>query len=210
MTHDSSRPDFWETRYKSQVTPWDAGRVQQAFVSFAGRLTAGSRVLIPGCGSAYEAYFLAEHGFDVLAIDFSDAAVDAARSKLARFPNIVRRADFFEFEPGALFDVIYERAFLCALPPRMWASFADRVANLLQPSGQLAGYFYYDESVKGPPFGSNPEQLEHLLSPHFELIEDDDVDDSIPIFAGKERWQVRRRRNSHYKNPSHVNEALQT
>ena len=196
MAQDSSRPDFWETRYRNHVTPWDAGRVQHALVSFAGRLKAGSRVLIPGCGSAYEAYFLAENGFDVLAIDFSDAAVDAARSNLACFPNIVRLADFFEFEPDALFDVIYERAFLCALPPRTWARYPDRVATLLRPGGQLAGYFYHDESVKGPPFGASPEQLERLLSPRFDLIEDADVHDSIPIFAGKERWQVWRRRDA--------------
>ena len=43
-------------------------------------------------------------------------------------------------------------------------------------------------------FGIEPEQLDALLSPHFERIEDAPVDDSIPVFAGRERWQVWQRR----------------
>jgi SAM-dependent methyltransferase len=205
MTQDSSKPEFWETRYRDCVTPWDAGRVQQALIAFAGKLNAGSRVLIPGCGSAYEAYFMADSGFDVLAIDFSEAAVDAARRNLACFPGIVQQADFFEFGPVGLFDVIYERAFLCALPRRIWASYSSRAADLLPAGGLLAGYFYFDESVKGPPFGTNSDQLKALLSPSFDLIEDAAVHDSIPIFSGKERWQVWQRRDNAPEKSSSLN-----
>jgi hypothetical protein len=36
--------------------------------------------------------------------------------------------------------------------------------------------------------------LHVLLDPHFALIEDKAVTDSIPVFQGAERWQVWRRR----------------
>ncbi len=194
MAQDSSQPDFWESRYQERVTPWDAGTVPPALRAFATQLRRGSRILIPGCGSAYEACYLSEQGMDVLAIDFSPAAVETARRNLARFPDIVKLADFFELEPGAPFDLIYERAFLCALPPRMWDRYPARVASLLKPDGLLAGFFYFDQSVKGPPFGTHDAQLTALMSPHLDRIADSEVHDSIPIFAGKERWQVWQRR----------------
>jgi SAM-dependent methyltransferase len=194
MAQDSSKPDFWEVRYKGQVMPWDAGRVPGDLVTFAQSLAPHARILIPGCGSAYEALYLAEQGFQVLAIDFSETAIEAAKKNLGGLAEIVKLADFFEFDADAPFDVVYERAFLCALPPRMWDRYPARVASLLKPGGRLAGYFFFDETVKGPPFGTSPQELDKLLSPQFDKNMDAAVLDSIPVFAGKERWQVWQRR----------------
>lgn len=194
LAQDSSKPDFWETRYRDRMTPWDAGRVPQALQDFRAHMAPGTSVLIPGCGSAHEAYYLAENGFDVLAIDFSPAAVALAREHLACFGDIVRLADFFDFDPGRAFDLIYERAFLCALPRKMWAGYPQRCAQLLRPGGMIAGFFFYADTPKGPPFGASPAELHALLDPQFELIDDRPVSDSIPVFAGKERWQLWRRR----------------
>lgn len=196
LAQDSSKPDFWETRYRDQVTPWDAGKVPQALQRFRATMQPGARVLIPGCGSAYEAYYLAESGFDVLAIDFSPAAVELAQRNLACFGDIVRLADFFDFDPGPAFDVIYERAFLCALPRTIWAGYPQRCAQLLRPGGVIAGFFFFADTPKGPPFGTSPAELGALLETQFEQIDDQPVSDSIAVFAGKERWQVWRRRNS--------------
>ena len=194
MAQDSSKSDFWESRYRDHVTPWDAGKVPDALRNYAKRIRSGSRILIPGCGSAYEAGYLAENGFGVLAIDFSPAAVKLAKKNLSRFGDIVRLADFFEFGFGEPYDLIYERAFLCALPPRMWPKYAPRSAQLLRPKGELAGFFFFRETEKGPPFGTTPEALHALLDPHFELVEDKAVTDSILVFQDAERWQVWRKR----------------
>ncbi len=37
-----------------------------------------------------------------------------------------------------------------------------------------------------------PVDAKKLFDGHFELMEDDDVSDSLPLFQGRERWQVRR------------------
>jgi len=49
---------------------------------------------------------------------------------------------------------------------------------------------------KGPPFETTQPELDALLSPAFERISDMPIaeTDSIPVFAGRERWQVWRRR----------------
>ena len=190
MAQDSSKPDFWETRYRDHVTPWDAGKVPPLLREYASTLAPGARILIPGCGSAHDAAWLAQAGFDVMAVDFSAAAVEVAQQTLGKFAHVVREADFFDFDAGAPFDVIYERAFLCALPRKMWAGYAPRCEQLLAPAGRLAGFYFFADTPKGPPFGTSQAALDDLLAPRFEHIEDKSVDDSIEVFKGKERWQI--------------------
>jgi len=187
-------PDFWCQRFGAGITPWDAGRVPGAFAAFAAAQPAPLNTLIPGCGSAWEAAHLAERGWPVTALDFSPTAIAAARTVLQEAAVDLVCADFFTFTPARPYDLIYERAFLCALPRKLWADWGRRVADLLPPGGRLAGYFFLCEQLKGPPFGILPAELDELLAPNFECIEDASVDDSIPVFAGRERWQVWRRR----------------
>jgi hypothetical protein len=63
----------------------------------------------------------------------------------------------------------------------------------LRPGDRLAGFFYWDNAPGGPPFGLKAGELESLLAPAFDRIEDAAVADSIPVFAGRERWQTWRR-----------------
>jgi thiopurine S-methyltransferase len=186
-------PDFWDKRFRDKVTPWDAGRVPQALQAFAEAQGGTLRVLIPGCGSGYEARYLCELGWTVTALDFSAAAIEAARAPLGPHAHCLRQADFFHFDADVPYDLIYERAFLCALPRRLWPDYAQRAAQLLTPAGRLAGFFFFSDEPKGPPFGTSPAELTQLLGAHFELIEDQAVEDSIPVFRGRERWQVWRR-----------------
>lgn len=69
-SRDPNSPEFWDERFERQFMPWDQAGVPPEFQSFASR-HSGAAVLIPGCGSAYEALWLAEHGNPVRAIDFS-------------------------------------------------------------------------------------------------------------------------------------------
>ena len=189
--HDPVEADFWEVRYRENFIPWDAGQVPQLLIAYVGRVTAPRKTLVPGCGSAYEVRFLVEHGWDVLAIDFSPAAVAAAREVLGPLAGQVRQEDFFSptLKPQE-FDFVYERAFLCALPRRMWSDWARRIAELIAPGGRLGGFFYFDDSERGPPFGLKAGELEDLLSSCFRLIETATPHDSIKVFEGKELWQV--------------------
>ncbi|CAM2140779.1 methyl halide transferase [Pararobbsia alpina] len=202
--HDPSRPDFWSERFDKGYTPWDHQGVPGVFVEFAtaiegGDAPAGSpvsrpSVLIPGCGRAHEARWLADHGFAVEAVDFSRAAVAAARDQLGPHAHIVREADFFDFAPARPVGWVYERTFFCALPPARRADYAARMAELLPPGGLLAGLFFVTEKPVGPPFGTSLDELHRLLDADFELVGERPVEDSMPIFKGVERWLEWRRR----------------
>lgn len=193
MAQDSSGPDFWETRYRDHVTPWEAGAVPPRLQRFVHEIEPGARILIPGCGSGYEAFLLSEAGFDVLAIDFSEAAVALAKSNLGRYADRVQLADFFTFDAGTGFDVMIERAFLCALPPQMRPDYARRSAELVRPGGQLTGFWFFDDTPRGPPFGIGEVELQTLLGGGFERESDAAVVSVVPVFDGRERWQAWRR-----------------
>lgn len=194
---DPAVPAFWDERFAHGFTPWDQQGVPPAFAEFATGRAPGP-VLIPGCGSAYEAGWLAQRGWPVTAIDFSAAAVQAARQQLATQPGAeaacLLQADFFAYAPTQPPQWIYERAFLCALPPARRLDYARRMAQLAAPGCLLAGLFWFGESEnKRPPFAISRAELDALLVPYFSCIEEHPVSESLPVFAGCERWLTWRR-----------------
>ena len=153
--------------------------------------TGGGRVLIPGCGSAYEVSTFSRKGYEVVAIDFSVAAVERAREVLGVLQGAVVLGDFFSYDFGGVpFDVIYERAFLASLPREMWSDYARRVKELLRPRGTLIGFFVYGDQQGGPPFCLKVGELVRLLGGQFEKTDEAVVTTSVPVFKGKERWEV--------------------
>ena len=192
---DPSSPEFWNSRYEKNETPWDFGGAPLALKDYLKLHPKGGKVLIPGSGSGHELKLFAAAGFDVTAIDFAPAAV--ARSRAALGPALADRViegDFFKHDfPAASFDVVYERTFLCALLPTRRAAYRDRMAYLLKHGGMLIGTFYYQNTVSGPPFGFAWGESDELFSRHFLLTRDIPVKDSLPVFAGRERWQERHR-----------------
>ena len=192
---DPAEAEFWDLRYDADFAPWEAEAVPAQLRGFVTTASRPRSILVPGCGAARDVRFLADCGWDVLGIDFSHEALARARAILGPHVNRVRYGDFFQPIAGEPFEVVYERAFLCALPRRLWQRWGERVAALTEPGGTLAGYFYFDASERGPPFAL-PDQarLDELLAPAFERVEDAAVGDSIDVFKGKERWQEWRRR----------------
>jgi SAM-dependent methyltransferase len=194
-----SQPDDWNSRFESGQIPWDFGGVPAALQEYLRRKPKGSNpsarssVLIPGCGSGYEIKAFAEAGFDVTAIDVAPAAVERARKHAgpALAKQIIQGDFFFHDFPAASFDIIYERSFICSLLPERRKAYRDRVASLLKYRGFLLGYFYYQKPVleAGPPFGFAWGTADELFARHFLLGKDEPVADSLPVFAGHERWQ---------------------
>jgi hypothetical protein len=195
---DSSLPDFWNTRYADNTTPWDAGGVPLALERYLSARRDKGSVLIPGCGSAYEAKYFHVQGWKTLAIYFSELAVTRAQAQLGELSPLVRQGDFFQQDFSTQkFDLIYERTFLCALPRKLWPQYAQRMAHILTPGKLLAGFYFFHDEAKGPPFGLHANELETLLAPYFILLDDQPVppQESISIMQNHERWQIWQRKN---------------
>ncbi len=192
-----NQPEFWNSCYLKDNTPWDFDGVPADLKEFLQKKGRGAKVLIPGCGSGYEIQAFAEAGYEVTAIDFSPFAVDRAKRMVG--PDLAKNVllgDFFQYDfPGEAFDLIYERAFVCSLMPDRRQAYRDRLAQLIKYRGLLIGYYYYKKPIlsEGPPYGFAWGTADDLFSRYFLLVRDEPVSDSLPIFAGRERWQERRR-----------------
>jgi len=190
----SAGPAFWDQRYASGETPWVLRKIPHTLHSFLKKRPTRKRILIPGCGTDHrviEAF--ADAGCEVTAIDFSPVALAETKKALGNFgPGRTGRiicADFFKSDFGKRFDLVYERTFLCAIHPRKWTGYAKRVAELPRPGGKLIGIFFYGTEPEPPPYPINNTQAKELFGKYFRLNRDLKVSDSVPMFAGMERWQ---------------------
>jgi hypothetical protein len=186
-----AQPDFWSQRYASGQTPWQLAHPPARLSAFIQSLSAKRNVLIPGCGQdnrTIEAFLRAGHR--VTAIDFSRVAVESTNQALADVGGKVILGDFFTYDfEAAPFDLIYERTFLCSLPPRLWGDYATRVAQLLRARGTFAGFFFYGDEADPPPYPLTESQATEIFGAQFELKKSESVSDSLSIFAGREKWQ---------------------
>jgi SAM-dependent methyltransferase len=187
---NSARPAFWNQRYASGETPWVLHKIPATLRSFLKRTRRKGRVLVPGCGTDHRVIkVFADAGFEVTAIDFSPVVLAETKKALGNFDGRIMRADFFKSDFGRRFDLVYERTFLCAMHPRRWARYAKRVAELLRPGGKLIGIFFYGTEPEPPPYPINKAQAANIFGKYFRLLRDLKVSDSVPMFAGMERWQ---------------------
>lgn len=194
-----AEPAFWNVRYAAQQTPWDLGRVPPALERFLARNPGqGRRVLVPGCGAAHEIPAFVNAGYRVTAIDFSREAIARAQQRYAHLTTVdFICGDFFTAPfPADNFDLVYERTFLCAVPLDRRTDLVSMLAYWTRQGGLYFGLFYYGPKAEGPPFGLEAKEARELFDLHFKTEVDTPVpaEESLPLFAGAERWQERRRR----------------
>src|ERR1043166_2568513 len=99
-------------RYARGETPWDSGKPSEQLVRLldAGKLT-GKTVLEIGCGTGTNAIELARRGFQVVAVDIVDRAIQAARNKARQAKVVVdlRVADVLKDDLGGPYDILFDR-----------------------------------------------------------------------------------------------------
>ncbi len=180
--------DFWQSRYEDGSTGWDIGYPSNPLKRYIDSLqNKDIRVLIPGCGNAYEAGYMFEKGFrNVYIIDIAIAPIENFRKKFPQFPNDhILHGDFFELRET--FDLILEQTFFCALDPSMRSDYVEKMAQLLKPGGRLAGVLFSTIFEKeGPPFGGTTDEYLNLFSKLFTIKTLEAEKDSIPPRAGNE------------------------
>lgn len=105
-THETK--EHWERHYGERERVW-SGRVNVQFADVVADLTPG-RALDLGCGEGADAVWLAERGWDVVAVDISDTALDRARGA-AKSRGVADRIEFRQMDlsdafPDGAFDLI--------------------------------------------------------------------------------------------------------
>ena len=139
--------------------PWDNGpRAELVALLDSKRLTraVGPRALDVGCGTGADCRLLAGHGFDVVGVDFSAAALDRARAASGG-PRYVQ-ADLFALPPEVTdepFDLIFDGGTIDDLPPAGQRKAAGVVTSLARPSGVLVMRCFSVHREDAPWFSLN-------------------------------------------------------
>lgn len=180
--------DFWEQRYKNQQTGWDIGHISTPIQEYIDQLQDKQmKILIPGAGNAYEAEYLFRNGFEnVHVLDIASDPLQNLKKRIPEFPfQNLHQTNFFQHT--GKYDLIIEQTFFCALEPKIRASYAEKIAELLKPDGIVSGVlFNFEFKNDGPPFGGSKDEYLTYFSPHFDIEILEECYNSIPPRAGNE------------------------
>jgi len=189
---------FWDQRWQNEQTGWDLGKPAPALIRFFDRhpIPPSARILIPGCGNAWEAEALADRGYDNITLcDISPSLCVKLRDRFADNKGIhIICTDFFNLVGP--FDLVIEQTFFCALQQDLRPSYAKHMAAIIKPGGLLAGlWFSVNFPFDGPPFGGNPNDYIQLLENDFLILEAGPCDHSVKPRQGNEWFIVAQRKS---------------
>lgn len=188
--------NYWEERYQNKATGWDIGYPTPAIVNYFEKINKSSRILIPGCGNAYEAEHLHNEGFEnIILIDIAPSPLDNFKKRVPNFPhqNLIC-ADFFELDDQ--FDYVIEQTFFCAIDPSLRMNYAQKVHELLKEDGQLVGLLWSEKmNTDKPPYGGSKGEYDGYFSPLFDYLHFEISNGSIPPRMGREFFIELKKKN---------------
>jgi len=145
-------------------------------------------VLAPLCGKSEDLRWFAEKGGTVTGVDISEIAAQQFFSthkqtpKLNSFANFsIYSSDYIEIWCGdflklpehkmPVFDLIYDKAALVALPQKMRQKYVEKVISLTgrHTKIMLHGFSYNQNEMNGPPFSVSQAEVETLYGGDFSI-----------------------------------------
>ncbi len=180
-------PQYWSDRYEAEQTGWDLGEISPPLKAYFDQLeNKDIKILIPGCGRAYEGIYLWENGFkNIHLADYSQLALDEVKKNCSSFPaDQLHCVDFFELE--GQFDLIVEQTMFCAIDPSFREKYIHKIPELLAPNGKHIGVLFNRDFEGGPPFGGSTKEYATLFSKNLELILMEDCHNSVEPRLGSE------------------------
>ena len=187
MQKKPTEPIFWDSRYLNNETGWDMNQVSPPLKGYIDSLkNKDIKILIPGCGNAYEAEYLLEKGLkNVTLIDFSTVVANRLKEKYKDKPIKVVNENFFDHE--GKYDLILEQTFFCALDPSLREKYVRKCYELLNDNGKIAGVFFNKKFTPvEPPFIASDEEYKKLFQPLFTFLKFESCNNSIAPRMGYE------------------------
>lgn len=178
---------FWSERWQNNQTGWDLGAVSPPIKTYVDQLTnKGLKILIPGCGNAYEAEYLFENGFaNVFIAEIAQEAIDSFQQRYPKFPqNQILHTDFFDLKDK--FDLVIEQTFFCAITPNLRDDYVKKMHEILAPKGKIVGLLFNRSFNGGPPYGGDTAEYHKRFEPFFTINTMEIAHNSFPARQGSE------------------------
>ena len=169
MTRIKSKDaQYWEDRYHNSEIAWDMLQISPPLKVYFDQIQDKTiKILIPGCGNAYEAEYLINQGFtDVHVLDIALQPLKNLKCRLSDTNALhLHHIDFFEFHDK--FDLIIEQTFFCSMNPSFRSAYSEKMKELLNEKGCLAGLLFDFPLASGPPYGGNIHEYYTYFEPYF-------------------------------------------
>lgn len=188
MPQDAPIPkEFWDQSYTYNKTGWDLGQVSLPLKAYIDSLeNKNLKILIPGCGNAYEAGYLLEKGFKYVTLaDISKVLTGRLKEKFQGQPVNIINENFFDL--NGKYDLILEQTFFCALNPFLRDKYVQKCYDLLNDNGKIAGVLFNKKfAPTEPPFWATNEEYKRLFLPLFSFNKFENCNNSIDARKGYE------------------------
>lgn len=151
-------------------------------------IKSDARVLVPLCGKSLDLRWLTDRGHHVTGVEVSEKALRKVMqnhpqsfSKDSSHGFTIYRSESLELWQGDFLklpvqkiqhpDVIYDKASIVALPPKMRQSYAWKVLQLCDNQTEIIvqTFEYNQDEMSGPPFSVDKEELNRHFGHRFEL-----------------------------------------
>jgi len=187
--------EFWNKRYEAEGFLF--GREPNAFVKSQAHLfKPGLDVLSIADGEGRNGVFVARQGANVTSVDFSEPALEKARS-LAKEFNVditIDLQDLYQWQgPETAYDIVLA-IFIQFAPPEKRTGLFNNIKHMVKPGGLVVLQGYRPEQLAyktgGPPQAENMYTSELLRSAFgdfniLHLEEHDSVVDEGPGHSGR-------------------------
>jgi len=172
---------FFDFQYRFSKPRWDSGVTPPEIVAFIENKSTTGRALDLGCGTGTNSIYLAQHGFNVVGVDFSSKAIATARAKAQRANLEIdfRVADVTRLESLGLrepFDFVLDIGCLHAIDAAGRARYADGISRMTHPGSIFMLYAFSPRAENEPGHllqlrnvGITPEEVQQLFRQEFTL-----------------------------------------
>ena len=123
------------------------------------------RALVIGCGLGDDAYALANAGFDTLAIDISETALNIAQNRFPDANITFEKQDIFDMpsQYSEHFDFVFEAQTIQSLPLEFRSKMIQAVARSVAPEGELLVVAHKKQKeTEGPPWPLTQEEIDQF------------------------------------------------
>jgi cyclopropane fatty-acyl-phospholipid synthase-like methyltransferase len=160
-------------RYQSGDVPWDDELPPPEVLAFIAQEPAG-RALDLGCGYGRAAIYMAQHGWEVDAVDFVAEAIGVAAERARTAGVTIRFHVTSVIDLGYLagpYDFALDVGCGHSLDPDELRQYRDHLHRLLRPGGTFLFFARLQESdASDGPRGLEEQQLQAIFADGFDLV----------------------------------------
>lgn len=166
------KKEFWLERWQNSQIGFHQNDINPHLLNYWPKVREGevNRVFVPLCGKSKDLVWLSMQGYEVVAVEFSQLAVEEffqeqnidcvvssiGKLKSYKSENItIYQGDFFDLSKEIIgpVSIVFDRASLIALPIELRVQYSAHLLELIDSADIFLISMEYDQNkMQGPPF----------------------------------------------------------